>query len=40
MKLQANLLLVSKLLSNGLTVQILVNECNVEGANNDVVAIA
>ena len=39
-KLQANLLSVSKLLSKGLKVFFHVNECIVEGANGDVVAIA
>lgn len=39
-KLQANLLLMSKLLSKGLKVQYYANECIVEGINNDMVAIA
>jgi len=38
-KLQANLFLVSKLLSNGLSVQFHVNECIVGGANDVMVAI-
>ena len=38
--LQANLLLVSKLLSNGLRMQFHINECIVGGANGDVIAIA
>lgn len=40
LKLQANLLFMSKFLSNRLKVQFLANECIVEGANGDVVAIA
>ena len=39
-KLQANLLLMSNFLSNGLKVQFHVNECIVGSAINDVVAIA